>query len=253
MNTTFSLKSFIGAGWQTFKKHWKFIVLAGILTAMINMVLEAMQRAGNGGTSFIVSIFAVFVGMVIMLGWSRVFLALNRTDLADWNTFKTESRVWLQYIKAMIWYFLYYIVWLLAAIAAPVIVGLIGLATHMMIVQWIGWGIAGAALVGVSVYFSVRYQFIKFIVLDYPELRSREAFKKSAELSKGYIWKLIGFGIVLGLLNILGAICLFVGLVVTIPVSKLAKARAYDYLKQKKSGETEIVVRPEEVAAPVTV
>ncbi len=259
MNTTFSIQSFIKSGWQTFKTNWKFIVLAALATGVIEMILNALQeafkRSSMGTASFVVSIFVTIIGLIIAIGWAQVILALNRNGSANWDTFKTNRIIFLRYIKSMIWYVLYFIMWTVIVVAPGLIIwGIVYLVLPAnMIVGIILGAVIGAGFLAVAVYFAARYQFVIYAALDYPELRSKAIFKKAGEITKGYLWKLIGFSIVLGLLNILGAICLLVGLLVTIPVSKLAQARAYDYLKNKK-GEThtDVIVRPEEVAAPAT-
>lgn len=259
MNTTFSISSFIKSGWQTFKTNWKFIVLAVLATGVIEMILNTLQesfkRSSMSIASFVVSIFVTVIGLIISIGWAQVILALNRNGSANWDTFKTNRVIFLRYIKSMIWYVLYFVMWAaIFVIPGLIIWGVIHLIlpTNMIIGIILGV-VIGVAFLAVAVYFAARYQFVIYAALDYPELRSKAIFKKAGEITQGHLWKLIGFSITLGLLNILGMACLLVGLLVTIPVSKLAQARAYDYLKNKKGeAHTDVIVRPEEVAAPAT-
>jgi uncharacterized membrane protein len=60
-------------------------------------------------------------------------------------------------------------------------------------------------------------------------------FKKAGAFTKGNLLQLLGFNIVTGLVNMLGLICLVVGLAVTIPTTKLAQVKVYEYLKEKHS------------------
>ena len=48
-----------------------------------------------------------------------------------------------------------------------------------------------------------------------------ESFKKSAEITKGYKWKLFFLGFILIGINILGLLCLGVGLFITVPWTSL--------------------------------
>ena len=59
-----------------------------------------------------------------------------------------------------------------------------------------------------------------------------EALRESARLTKGKRWKLLGFAVCMILLNILGAIALGVGLLVSMPISMLATMRAYRALSK---------------------
>jgi len=68
--------------------------------------------------------------------------------------------------------------------------------------------------------------FVMFIVID-RGLGPVEAMKESARLTRGYKWQLLGFVLVLALINFVGALALLVGLFVTIPVTSLAFVQAY--------------------------
>lgn len=245
MNTSFSLTSFVSGAWQTFKTHWKFIILAMLATGLVQIILQILQRGGERSGAFsslIASVVVGFMGIIIALGWSRVLLGLNRDNAATWDTFKTDSKVWLQYLKVILWYLAYLIGYGIVAVIIPAAVGIIGLATGIKVLAIVGGAVAGVAALMVAIYFGVRYQFTNYVTLDNPQLASREIFKKTGAITKGYFWKLLGFGIVMGLINILGLICLLVGLMVTVPLTKLAAARAYDFLKNEKRSEPEVIV-----------
>jgi uncharacterized membrane protein len=46
-------------------------------------------------------------------------------------------------------------------------------------------------------------------------------------MTRGNTWNLFFFGILIGLINILGLLCLVVGLFITVPLSMLASAFIY--------------------------
>ncbi|MEA3324328.1 MAG: hypothetical protein U9Q37_04220 [Euryarchaeota archaeon] len=54
-----------------------------------------------------------------------------------------------------------------------------------------------------------------------------DALEKSSEITIGVKWDLFIFGILLGILNLMGFACLVVGLFVTIPVTMVAMAFVY--------------------------
>jgi uncharacterized membrane protein len=58
-----------------------------------------------------------------------------------------------------------------------------------------------------------------------------ESFKRSTELTEGHKWNLLGFVLVLFIINILGAIPLGLGLVVTTPITMVAWGHVYEKLK----------------------
>jgi uncharacterized membrane protein len=77
-----------------------------------------------------------------------------------------------------------------------------------------------------GIYFAFRLKFAAYLVID-KNLGPVEAIKKSWKMTKGNVWNLFFFGILLGLINILGFICLLVGLFITVPLSMLATAFVY--------------------------
>lgn len=77
-----------------------------------------------------------------------------------------------------------------------------------------------------GIIFTLMFMFTTFIVID-RELGPVEAMKESRRITHGYKWRLLGFGLVLALVNLLGILALVIGLLVSIPVSSLAFAHAY--------------------------
>ena len=56
---------------------------------------------------------------------------------------------------------------------------------------------------------------------------------ESSRITRGHKWPLFGFVLMLVLINLLGALALIVGLLVSVPVSTLAFAHAYRVLGGK--------------------
>ena len=79
-----------------------------------------------------------------------------------------------------------------------------------------------------GIYFIIRFSMVRFLVLEGAGIKG--SLKKSGELTEGIKWQLLGFLIVLCLVNLLGLLFFFVGLLVTIPVSMIAYAHVYQKL-----------------------
>lgn len=69
-----------------------------------------------------------------------------------------------------------------------------------------------------------------FVVAMETDLGPIDCLRGAWALTKGYKWSLFRLGLVMGLLNFLGALALGVGLILTMAVSYLAFATAYDEL-----------------------
>jgi uncharacterized membrane protein len=77
-----------------------------------------------------------------------------------------------------------------------------------------------------GIIFSVRLQFINYLIVD-KNLGPIDAIKTSWNITRGNTWNLFFFGILIGLINILGLLCLVIGLFITVPLSMLASASVY--------------------------
>lgn len=77
-----------------------------------------------------------------------------------------------------------------------------------------------------GIVFSIRLQFVAYLIVE-KNLPPVDAVKKSWEMTRGNTWNLFFFGILLFLINVLGAIILLVGLFVTVPLTMLATTFVY--------------------------
>jgi uncharacterized membrane protein len=94
----------------------------------------------------------------------------------------------------------------------------------------------------------LMFMFTMFIVID-RGLGPIVAMKESRRITRGYKWQLLGFVLVLTLINLVGALAVLVGLLVTIPVTSLAFVHAYRALTAN-AGAPPAVMAPQ--ATPVT-
>jgi hypothetical protein len=230
----------IKSGYHLFKSHAKFIILAGLATVVVQLLLQLIQdgaQTNRGGmlVGLIVGLFVALIGIIITIGWSKVLLKISRGEGAVWNDFKSQPALWLRFIKGYLWYIGYFVVYAVVASIIFIIIAVIGLATHIGWLSTLGLVLGAVAFVLVSIYFSIKYQFLKYVILDNPEMRSRDTFRRAGAITKGSLVQLLGFAIVLGLVNLLGLICIVIGLIVSIPTTKIAQVKVYDFLKEKYS------------------
>lgn len=193
---TIAVGESIRFGWETFKKRpWLFIG-AVVIVVVLSGLLSALTPDGSSGVSgLVLGLAVVALNMLIEMGLvSFALKAHGNVESVSLNDLWHPQNFW-QYI----------VVKILTGII--VIVGLI-----LIIVPGI---IAALALI-----------FSTYLIID-RGMGPIEAMKESVRLTKGHRWQLFLLALSLVLLNILGAIALLVGLVVTVPVSLLAVAHAY--------------------------
>lgn len=92
-----------------------------------------------------------------------------------------------------------------------------------------------------AIIFAVRLALVKFIAIE-KDLKPMAALKESKRITKGNRWKLFGFFVIMTLINILGFICLVVGVLFTAPLTALTLAVIYKKLSEQ--GPDAVVVTP---------
>lgn len=202
---TFSISKSVSYGWDTAtKKLGFFIVLliiifaAQIIPSLLTSILDYRNQEGVG---FVVRIISWVIQLTVSLGSINVALRI-------YDRKKTEYADLFRKIGLIIPYFFGSIVYGLI-----VLVGLV-----LLIVPGIIWGI--------------KYRYFVYYMVD-RNMGPIDALKASSKLTQGVKWKIFFLGLVLLVINILGILCLVVGLFVTIPLSMMAEVYVYRKLQGK--------------------
>lgn len=198
---TFSAGSCITHGWETFKKRPGFLIGAVLIVFVLSSLVSSINRLTSGG-----SLAHALLAIVVLLVSFLIDIGLRNFSLKAHDTIQNVSLSDLWHPESYLWYVLAV---LLTAVC--VIVGLILFIIPGLIV-------------------AIMFAFVKLIVVD-KGLGPIEAMRESARITKGYRWELFALFLLLILLNILGLVCLIVGLLVTIPITMLSTVHAYRTLE----------------------
>jgi uncharacterized membrane protein len=201
---SFSIKECLKFGWETFRKRsWFFIGFSGllILLSVFSQLLTSPLRNSSAGVGEMVGfLISFFVSVFISYGQTRIFLrahdSVEQANLKDFWAIKRFGAYALLY----------------TGLSFAIMVGFILL-------------IVPGVLLALVTMFSV------FIFID-TELSPGEALKESSRITKGHLGQLFLFSLTLIGINILGALALMIGLLVSIPVSLLATVHAYRSLEK---------------------
>jgi uncharacterized membrane protein len=201
----FSIRSAVDFGWETFKKRPWFFVGSSLVILLIYLAVDTVTGVVDGALtdaadkpSAIGSVVNLVLGTFISMGVAAFYLnAHDSPDTVSLSSLWHPQPFW-KYLGASI----------LTGIA--IVLGFILLIVPGIIVL-------------------LMLMFVTFIVID-RELGPIEAMKESKRLAHGHKWALLGFLLVLALINLLGVLALGVGLLVSIPVSSLAFVHAYRVL-----------------------
>lgn len=209
---TFSVGECFRFGWETFKKRPGFFIGVMLILSIISGIVSRVFPAPNAqtpssilGLVLVTFILGLLIEALVKMGSINLLLKAHEdpasakvSDLwyPQWGTF-------LNYIGA-------------------------GILSGVLIV------IGFILLIVPGIYLALRFMFVPYLVID-KKLSPVDALKESSRITLGHKWQLLGLVAALIGINIVGAILLLVGLLVTIPVSMLVVVHAYRVLEHAAS------------------
>ena len=100
-----------------------------------------------------------------------------------------------------------------------------------------------------GIYLALRFQYFGYCIVD-RDASVIDSLRQSTRITDSVKWKLLGFGILIVLINILGFICLFIGLFATVPTTTMAMAAVYRKLLEQTQFEGQKAVPASLPSAP---
>lgn len=202
------IKKALGDGWRLFKAKWKVLLVLALVTFVVQWVLN-LASSWVGEMWYVavpLALVSMLVSLFIGLRWIELMLKLvdgHEVEFGDfWRLSADDGRVLGRYL------------WGSVLFSLMVMVGMV-------------------LLVIPGVYLALMYGMFMFLLVD-ERLKVREALKKSKEITKGNRLRLLGFYVVIALLNVLGLLALGIGVLVAMPVTMLAAVFAYRQLNEKQ-------------------
>ncbi len=207
-------------GWETFKKRPWFLIgvliVTFIVSAVINYVAGLFGTEGMGGLLG----FLVSFGASTLLGMGTTAFLLKAHDSIE------SAKI------NLLWHPQSFVSYLVSSI----VLGVAAVIGFILLI------VPGIIII-------LTYQFGQYIIID-RNLGPIEALKESARITKGSRMQLFVLLLALVGVNILGALALGIGLLVTIPISMLAMVHAYRTLEHKASEVSPVT--PMTPVTPVT-
>ena len=191
----------VSYGWNAYWKNVGTLVVIAIVVLAINIVVGLIAQAtGSVAGQIIVQFIGFFASMLISLGWIRVSLEVTRgvkPEVGD--LFKFDG--YGPYILASLLFALGFYVGLILCIIPGII-------------------------------FAVAFGFYGFVIAERGEgVGVMDSLKESADLTRGNRWQLFGLGMVLLLINFVGALLCGIGLIFTLGITIIAWAYVYRTLR----------------------
>lgn len=215
----FANKEAIKYGWGIMKANlWYFvgiIIVAGLIVGIPSNIADNLNDPDLCLLGFIFNIIAGVARVIISIGLIKIALIFL-------NKKKPEFKELFNF-KGSFWRF----------VGGSILYALIVAAGFIL-------------LIVPGIYWAIKYQWFGYCIVD-QKLGPAQALKRSAQMTDTVKWQLLGFGLVMTGVNILGFLCLFIGLFATIPTTLLASAFVYrKLLSQTESAQATIPVPQEE-------
>jgi len=207
---TFSVGESIRFGWETFKKRPWFFIGVTVITAVISGVVSSVLDSTDGGPLLKLANTLVNIAVSTLVGLGITSVYLKAHESVESVSF---SNLWY---PDLFWNYL---------AASLVMSVIIGIGFILLIVP--------------GIVLATMLLFTTYLVVD-RKLGPIEALKESRRITDGKKWQLLVFLLAIFGINIVGFICLLVGLLVSIPVSTLAIVHVYRKLEHSASEVTPV-------------
>lgn len=210
MASPLSVQSSLSFAWKTFKaRPWLFVGTV-LIYAAVQFVLGLVT---NMLPDFIAFLVSLAVGTLLAAGFMSVYLKAH--DSLASATFKD------MWNPGVFWHYL-------AASFLMSVIVILGLI----------------ALIVPGIILALALSMAPYLVVE-KKLWPMPAFKESWAMTKGSWLTLFLLGLVIAVMNFIGALLLMIGLLITVPVSMLAMVHVYRTLSANA-----VMMPATEVAAP---
>lgn len=219
MAQNFSKAEALRFGWDKMKANFwlftgvlLFMVLISGLTALYETLGDKII-SNVLGSNIVMIIFHIstnliswVLSMIMGMGLMKIILKVYDNEKAVFFDLFSCIHLFFKYLFGSVLYIL-------------IIIG--GLC--LLIVPGIIWG--------------MRFFFCYYFIID-KEMGPIQSLRKSSAITKGSKWNLFLFLLLIAAINLLGVLCLFVGLLATVPMTSIAVVYVYrKLLSQAEAGQ----------------
>lgn len=210
----FSKGGAVRFGRDMMKSNLGFFIALLIVVGLIYIVPDIIAELAKKDTpilSLIISIASWVFYMIIQMGLIRIALRFCDNEKGKFADLFSCFPLFFKYLIGSILYGL-------------IILG----GMILLIIPGIIW--------------AIKFMFFGYLIVDMG-LDPIDALKRSSAITTGAKWDLFLLGLLLGVINLLGALCLLFGLFATIPTTMIAMAFVYRKLLTSTEGAQELLER----------
>ncbi|HNV96777.1 MAG TPA: DUF975 family protein [bacterium] len=234
MTNIFTIKEVVNYSWEKVKKHLGFFILLSIIIFLITYIPQTVNKLTTTDENqfsvmgILFHLIFWFLQIIVSIGITKLCLNVvyDKIEKPKIKDLFSGSDLFIKYLLASILFSAF--VFLPTGIIFAFFILMMVLKVNIIIN--IILGILGLASLVFMIIYSIRLSYYPYFIIE--GLGIIESLKKSYKITKGLVWSLMVLGFVLGLINLLGLLCLGVGLLVTIPISYIATAYVYKKMKE---------------------
>lgn len=198
----FSDGAILKLGWKKTQEHLGFLIGVTLLSFFIILVPQVVSIfVKNDIVSILLFIVYMFLAIFLAIGLLRIVIAIADDKQPEFGLLFSGMDVFLNYLFVTILY---------------------------SIIVFAGF----ILLIFPGVIWMLKFMFAPWLVVD-QKMGPIEALKKSAEMTSGMKWDLLGFQAVAFVVSMLGVLALYIGMLVTTPLVMIATAALYRHLGPK--------------------
>lgn len=232
MHTSFKIKEAFSFSWNRFKANWR--VLSGTIAGayLVNIIVSTLSRSAQHdiATISLWSIVSVILGVMVAYAVTKIGLLEGKGVKVVWKDIFTRDLV--------IYLEIFALTVLVGVVLAFAVVAAMGAGIVFSVSVPYDVSIAISVILGLMaiVYLSVVTKFAIYALVDGSDIVG--SLKRGFNLVKGSFWKIVGLFVVLVGMNIVGAVALVIGLLVTIPMSIVIMGYVYHKLVEAHTHHT---------------
>jgi uncharacterized membrane protein len=236
---SFSYREVLGFGWSAMKANFWFFVgvcVVLFLMSLLGQILGRIMERYPGAIPpfWFFALFAVTFIIQIILGIGLIKITLSFCDglKPRFSTLFNGLDCFWRYLGTGLLYGL--------IIGGSSIACVLPFALLSKVMRSPRLALPGFVVFFILVIIlSIKFGLCFYFVVD-KGLGPINALRASSRATKGAKWSLFVFGILCGLINLLGMLCFFVGLFATVPMVMVAMALVYRQLSEQTPGLDEL-------------
>lgn len=196
---SFSVGEAISYGWRAYWKNVGPLIVLALIILAVNLFIVLIGSGVHGlAGRLVLQLISFIVGIVLAMGLIRASLAVVEGRNPDVGLlFQTE-----------------------------------GFGPYLVAAVLVTLGVAAGLILCLipGIILAIMWHFFGYVILENPATTPIDAMRRSAEITRGYRWQLLGLGLLLIAINIVGAFACGVGLLFTYGITAVTVAYAYKTL-----------------------